>query len=478
MISCTVVATEKIRNEHFLFAGNNGPNGSASITVKTHLGDEQTFNFVGHVISPACSSHPLRCRQLTIATYSPSQYIVLVPLDTFIGIMEFEYEQDEFLHRNTHVNNLIEGGLTHCTPLSIFQHHNSIYSVCSSGHTFYFCEIIVDPVNIAQSRTRCTSSLRSDTSSPITTSLVSNFVFVPLGSNNHFAFAYGTKLYKVFPERHTFGQYNHGFDVVTGPCEHLEIGGTHQLIAYCYHEDVNTTIAVYYNVYDESFDSDPNIPYICPNPTSNVTTFPGESYIHYNDENSVMVLVNITGTDLYSGVCFDSEGSPTFIFLDKVRGLFVVNIITSEEQHFQLPYQICTNSSLCDRPLVYDEQYIIIQKINSANSQSIVTILEARTEYSSIITITEMNALIVALIPFEQEIAVSTNAPSVTTIPDKHLRTTERSNIQNPEDKSSDDGEKTLNVVPIAIVISIAAVVLVLVCVIASIPVVRRYVCA
>ena len=414
----TVVAAEWIRNEYLLISGNNGsPNLSASITVKPRLGTEQTFNFHSHPISPACHSHPSRCRQLLVANFSSSQHVVLVPLESSIGIMEFDYESDEFIHRNTHVIDLSGGGLSHCIPLTIFKHRDSFYTVCFMTHRLYLCEIKVIATNITQSYKQCSysNSILIDRNVPINSSLVSNFVSPD--NKGHFVFAYGTQIYDVSTERLTFGDYRFGVeDVATGPCTRLSIiNGTH-LVVHCINQEAEnyTTIDVYYDIDKEDWEiSDTNIIYICPTMTSNVTTFLRESYIKYmsrSDTQMVEVTINITVTDLYDGVCFDLEDNTTFVFLDRVEGLFAVNISARREQHILLPDQVCTDNSLCELLPVYNEWYIIIRSTDSTGHFSVI-VLDARKNYSPIITTSHMDAALVTVISFSLNEA--TSAPSL-----------------------------------------------------------------
>lgn len=245
-------------------------------------------------------------------------------------------------------------------------------------------------------------------------SKVSNFVYIPT-SPGYYVFAYGTQVYKVLPDRLAIERYRFGLDAsvtingtetdILGPCIHLVYDGN-LLTAYCkQHSGSNITVAVRYNIeLGDWRNTQLDIPYYCPAPNSNVTTYLLESKIQYrqqNDQNKrprESPRINITGYHLYSGICFSSENHPIFAFLDRVEGLHVVNISSGEEKNIPLPNGMCIGHSLCEILLIYVQQYLIVRQKQPVVDNPAVIVLDTQQNYSTIVISNTINPALISVI--------------------------------------------------------------------------------
>jgi len=316
------------------------------------------------------------------------QYIVFVPLENAIGILDFRYHDgDELLLSAHHVTPL------RCSPVGVFDILRSIYVVCLRDSDLVVNEIILNQTQIM------TTSPGSVTSIPLynVSNQLSNVVFISLGDfsdQKHLFFTDGNYVYEITPHEYRIRLI--GTLTASAMACTIAYAGDNTLIAYCEHGVVYFDLIlekwVNWTTYAER-----GRPIVCPNPDIHLAVYlEPVSYVLYGlwSENTIQ---NFSIHGFASGVCFGNQNKIFFAYNDREDGVYIMELFTFRLT--QLSPKACMNQ--CDPLLVFDNRYLVIRQ-HDQNGTTIIVVDSTLLHFDTdpfIVEAQHTSADLIALIP-------------------------------------------------------------------------------
>ena len=386
------------------------------VTVVPKLGQQQqVFTFQNYTLSSGCGPHFRRCQNVLVKTFPISrQYIVFVPLENAVGILDFKYDGTGLVLRAHHVAPLTLNDVW-CNPVGVFVILRSVYTVCLMDSDLVVYEIMLNRTQIMATSQRFATSTPLDNFS----SLLSNVLFISLGDfsdQKHLFFTVGSDVYEITP--HEFRTRPIGTltaSAMSTACA-IAYAGDYTLIAYCEHEVVYFDL-IHGNVVNQTTYAERGKPIICPNPDVHLAVYVGPvSYILYGLW-SQRAIQNFTipGSEFADGVCFGTHNKTYFAYNDRENGVYVLELFSSHQN--KLSSKACTNQ--CDPLLEFDDRYLLLRQRDQNGTTIIVidsklldldtdpSIIEAPYRYSSA-------DLIAMIADLEPAISSTTETPPTT----------------------------------------------------------------
>lgn len=376
------------------------------VTVVSKLGQQQQgFTFENYSLSSGCGQHFRRCQNVLVKRYPLlKQYIVFVPLENAIGILDFRYHDgDELLLSAHHVTPL------RCSPVGVFDILRSIYVVCLRDSDLVVNEIILNQTRIM------TTSPGSVTSIPLynVSNQLSNVVFISLGDfsdQKHLFFTDGNYVYEITPHEYRIRLI--GTLTASAMACTIAYAGDNTLIVYCEH------VVVYFDLILEKWVNwttyaERGRPIICPNPDIHLAVYlEPVSYVLYGlwSQNTIQ---NFSIHGFASGVCFGNQNKIFFAYNDREDGVYIMELFTFRLT--RLSSKACMNQ--CDPLLVFDNRYLVIRQHDQNGTTIIVvdsTLLHFDTD-PSIVEAQHTSADLIALIPDLEPTISSTPSTTTTT---------------------------------------------------------------
>ena len=388
-----------VQDEHVITATNTSLGVKVTVLSRIRRRQQLVFTFENHSLSSGCGPKFWRCQNVLVKRYPIlQQYVIFVPLDNAIGIMDFRYREEELLLHAYYVTPLSLTEVS-CNPAGLFDILRSTYVVCLKSGDLVVYEIVLNRTHITNTlRHRRTAVHLHDSSN-----LLSNIMFISLGNlfdQKHLFFTVGIDVYKITPHEYVIQMVGTLRDsgTISVPCTIAAAGGQ-TLIANC------EQVVIYFDLIYESWInrttySQRGQPFICPNPDVRLAIFPA-SYIQYGLwSRNTRENINIPGLEFDSGVCFSTQNKTLFAYIDRKDGVYVLELLTSN--FTQLSSKSCLNGH-CDPLLIFDNKYIVLRERND----STITVVDSKL--SRIIEATDLTADLVAMIPY-LEVTISSSS--------------------------------------------------------------------
>ena len=135
-------------------ATNTSLGVKVTVLSKIRRRQQHVLTFENHSLSSGCGPQFWRCQNVLVKRYPIlRQYVVFVPLENAIAILDFRYREDELLLHTYYVMPLSLTEVS-CNPVGVFDILRSTYVVClSSSDDLVVYEIML-------TRTQITNTLR------------------------------------------------------------------------------------------------------------------------------------------------------------------------------------------------------------------------------------------------------------------------------------------------------------------------------
>ena len=388
----------RVQDEHVITATNTSLGVKVTVLSKIRRRQQHILTFENHSLSSGCGPHFWRCQNVLVKRYPIlHQYVVFVPLENAIGILDFRYREDELLLHAYYVTPLSLTEVS-CNPVGVFDILRSTYAVCLRSSDLVVYEIILNQTQIKNTlRHRLTAVCL-----PVSPNLLSNIISISLGDSfdqKHLFFTVGIDVYKITPHQYLIQMVGTLKDsgTISVPCTIAAAGRT--MIANC------EWGAIYFDLTYEQWINrttyaEHGRPFICPNPDVRLAVFPA-SYIQYGLwSQDTRENINIPGLEFDSGMCFGTQNRTLFAYIDREDGVYVLDPPTSNST--QLSSKECLNDH-CDPLLIFDNKYTVLrERYNS-------TIIVVDSKLSRIIEATDLSADLVAMIPYLEVTILSTS---------------------------------------------------------------------
>ena len=416
-------------NLHGLISGlsllaiqNNEDSGGVEIIILSNstrnLSEQQQsqIHIPGHSLSSGCGDHYFRCQgdNLLVETLFLEDgrefEIIFIPLDD--GLLLLSHWCDSTSQRvanNCSWNTTLSNSLStrQCRPTVVYNISGKVYTVCTSSINQYFSmyEVRLHLSGTAIENATLLGPLTEIQINSLTTSDLSNFVLV----GHMIFFALGNTIVVMdildlsrthqYPELPECAQI-HKLVSITGT------GNQQLLVAYC--TDGYITFDPVYGDWTgiQHFPRN-GVPYLCPDNSYRVTHFiNGTLKFSVRD-----VLTNtITSVNISSGICFSSQSITYFAYSDRQHNsIFVYNFIT--QTHYgnpTFPYD-CLNTMECPQLLLLGNRYMIVHDANN------IVVLDTTSNFSLVLNKTSGWATQTLLTVSHMNVNdVSTIAPPIT----------------------------------------------------------------
>ena len=316
-----------------------------------------------HYLSSECGPLNRRCQELFVSSVNESQFIVFIPLDDGILLVDVRRNNGTQLAISGH--HIIDVAAAGCSPVASFLVLNAdIFCVCVDQAKRYVTVLQIYLDHSALQLTGVNGPLidfRALEEPP----RLSDFEFISLGptsfSSQRIFFSTGGLLYALVPE-----SYLHYFmgELSCSAAQSLVSVGDDTLIAYC------NESAVYFDIVGEvqlnsSVYSDPmgGQPLVCSDRDVHMVVRQTGSG-HYCEYGRWSVNsrrnVNLQGSSFQSGVCFGVGDASLLAYVDKAEGVFVQELFTDDSSLHQLSSSPCPPTE-CEPLRVFQERYIVIR---------------------------------------------------------------------------------------------------------------------
>ena len=365
-------------------------------------------------LSSECGPKNLRCQDLLVISSqlnaTTTQYILFIPLVDGLLLLDLRYNGTQRLSFSSyHIINIQNIG---CSPTSSFNVLRSTYTVCLGIRTQYLTvlKVLVNTTSIRESRISGPLIRFHGLEDP---PRVSNFLYVPLQrlSIYHIYFATARYLYALDPRSYLAREIGE-----LASCNSVTLlanAGDETLIAYCSDDS-----AIYFDINSEEA-GDPvpysqrGQPFICPNPDVRLAVYPA-SYIQYGlRSRDTRDNINIPGLEFDSGVCFGTQNTTLFAYVDREDGVYVLELPTFSLK--QLSSQDCLNGQ-CDPLSLFDNRYIVVRERDHNDATAIV--VDSKNNFSKIITAQHTRAdLLTVLVASSSRIFCDVPVPTASSTP-------------------------------------------------------------
>ena len=389
----------QVQDEHVITATNTSLGVKVTVLSKIRRRQQHVFTFENHSLSSGCGPQFWRCQTVLVKRYPIlQQYVVFVPLENAIGILDYRYREDELLLHAYYVTPLSLTEVS-CNPVGVFDILRSTYVVCLRSSVLVIYEILLNRTHITKTLQRRRTSVRL----PDSPNLLSNIIFISLGNSfdqKHLFFTVGIDVYKITPHEYVIQMVGTLKDsgTISVACTIAAAGGQ-TVVANCERGAIYFDL-MYGQWINQTTYAEHGRPFICPNPDIRLAVFPA-SYIQYGLwSQNTRENINIPGLEFDSGVCFGTQNRTLFAYIDRAEGVYVLDPLTSNST--QLSSKGCLNGR-CDPLLMFDSKYIVLrERYNS-------TIIVVDSKLSRIIEATDLSADLVTMIPY-LEVTISSTS--------------------------------------------------------------------
>ena len=388
----------RVQDEHVITATDTSLGVKVTVLSKIRRRQQYVLTFENHSLSSGCGPHFWRCQNVLVKRYPIlQQYVVFVPLENAIGILDFRYRKDELLLHAYYVTPLSLTEVS-CNPVGVFDILLSTYAVCLRSSDLVVYEVVLNQTQITNTLRRRLTAVRL----PDPPNLLSNIISISLGNSfdqKHLFLTVGINVYKITPHQYSIQMVGTLKDsgTISVPCTIAAAGRT--MIANCERGAIYFDLT-YGQWINQTTYAEHGRPFICPNPDVRLAVFPS-SYVQYGLwSQNTRENINIPGLEFDSGVCFGTQNRTLFAYIDREDGVYVLDPLTSNST--QLSSKGCLNDHY-DALLTLDNKYTVLrERYNS-------TIIVVDSTLSRIIEATDLSADLVTMIPYLEVTILSTS---------------------------------------------------------------------
>ena len=411
-------ATVTVTNEHLLTVGNDQL-GNVILKITSMLDRSVTvFVLEGLSLSPACDSHPSRCRTLSIdstaITNTTNTHTVFIPLKNGIALLELTHDGNDALRISSQHTLSFSGisGNRNCSSLTVKQIGSRHYLPCVSDEGLYLCMLDVNTTDIEQSTVeRCRRML--DISligyESLSDVILSADAMAP-SFRQQLLFLLQSALYRYHPFTNLLSFVNDFSSLCSSVDQLLRSPKTNsELLLYC---RARTSI-VYNTDYDQivTLGLLDNVQYPCsPSAEFIIHLTQSQMEVSYKTTGNGNVTVKIFSSttasdDFHSGACFTLGSDSLFAFTDRRTGVLVFN--TTSESFTLLPGTQSCGAVGCELLLNYNDQYLVVRN----RLQQRVAVYDILRRGRMIIKLSNTTSRLVGLIDNIRVQNVPTTAP-------------------------------------------------------------------
>lgn len=320
-----------------------------------------------HRLSLECGPNFERCQDLLVEYYINStdklrHSILFISLDgglALVDVVRDDYTLDGTLAQHFILETNGEPAEISCSPSAMFKIINGIYAVCTN-QTTNFVSIFQVYLNKTSLNSTQFSFPINDLTVPASLGNISNstnFIHIEFLNYQYIVFALGTAFYSLRP--FVYAENRLG-DVLSTHCDavhSLEYKEGLEFWAYC------SNYVFKYNIGEGDWESwyalaERGISYQCSQVGVNVSVFSD----YANIRGALAQTVKLHGINFSSGICFGNGSHDFFAYVDKVAGVYVVNL---KNTTIRVIYESGC-SDRCLPLLVVNASYLIIRGVGES----------------------------------------------------------------------------------------------------------------